>query len=332
MTLIFERDFERTLSRLVADVKAGEKIEAWTFDDRQSRREAERELAEKGVQARIRSAYKPLVNAFFEEIDLEGVEAIEIRYPVHPNAPDNRFRLEAYPLAALVGDRKIDFAARSDSEFHYDVLLKSAATGERLVKVLAPNRVHIDAAGETSLSPTGWLIAANNAAGARLPSDYETLFEDAIAAVTGHDWGATEPYFGELNIRVALPAIDEALPIGDEVMSLREALHEDFYFSLLEFFQKKSGRPLGDRGLKPGQIVPEIVQSAGDISVRIETRPLSTGFSDGPQQQIDAAQEPLAVSQIETELDAIGGQPFEAVTRSGRAVKARYIKAATRLS
>lgn len=326
MTLIFEKGFERTLSRLVAEAEPGQNIEAWTFDDRESRREAELKLAEKQVQARIRSAYKPLVNAFLEEIDLQGVEAIEIRYPVHPNAPDNRFRLEAYPLAAMVGDRKIDFVARSDGEFHYDVLLKSGAAGERLLKVLAPNRVHIDAAGETSVSPTGWLITENGAAGARLPSDYETLFEDAIAAVTGHDWGTTEPYFGELNIRVTLPAVDETLPVGDEVMSLREALHEDFYFSLLEFFQKKSGRPLGDRGLKPGQIVPEIVQSSGDISVRIETRLLSTGFSDGPQQQIDTAQEPLAAEQIEAELDAIGGVPFEAATRSGRTVRARYIK------
>lgn len=326
MTLIFERSFERTLSRLVADAKAGQTIEVWTFDDRQSRLEIERKLSELGVHARIRSAYKPLVNAFLEEIDLQGVEAIEIRYPVHPNAPDNRFRLEAYPLAALVGDRKIDFVARSDSEFHYDVLLKSAATGEHIVKVLAPNRVHVDAAGETNLSPTGWLIAESGAAGARLPTDYETLFEDAIAAVTRYDWGATEPYFGELNIHVTLPAADEALPIGDEVMSLREALHEDFYFSLLEFFQKKSGRPLGDRGLKPGQIVPEIVQSTGDISVRIETRPVSAGFSDGPLQPIDTAEEPLAAEQIEAELNKIGGEPFEAATRSGRTVNARYIK------
>ena len=326
MTLIFERSFERTLSQLVAEAKPGQHLEAWTFDDRQSRLEAERKLAEKDVRARIRSAYKPLVNTFLEEIDLQDVEAIEIRYPVHLNAPDNRFRLEAYPLAALVGNRKINFVARSDSEFHYDVLLKSAAAGERLVQVLAPNRAHLGAAGETNLSPTGWLIAENGTAGARLLTDYEALFEGAVAAVTTHDWGITEPYFEELNISVTLPAADEALPIGDEVMSLREALHEDFYFSLLEFFQKKSGRPLGDRGLKPGQIVPEIAQSAGDISVRVETRPLSTGFSDGPQQPIDAAQEPLAVSQIEAELDAIGGEPFEAATRSGRAVRARYIK------
>ncbi|MBM7044030.1 M14 family metallopeptidase [Rhizobium lusitanum] len=326
MTVIFERGFERTLSRLVADAKPGQNIEAWTFDDRQSRREAEITLAEKGVRARIRSAYKPLLHAFLEEISLEGVEAIEIHYPVHPNAPENRFRLEAYPLAAMVGDRKIDFIARSDGEFHYDVLLKTAADGERLVKVLVPNRVHIDAAGETSVSPTGWFIAEDGAAGAHFTTDYQTLFEDAIEAVTHHEWGTAEPYFGELNIRVALPATDEALPVGDEVMSLREALHEDFYFSLLEFFQKKSGRPLGDRGLKPGQIVPEIIQSSGDISIRIETRPLSSGFSDGAQQQIEAAQEPLAAQQIETELAAVGGLSFEAATRSRRMVRARYIE------
>ncbi len=324
--MIFERRFERTLSRLVADAKPGQNFEAWTFDDRESRQQAERELREKGVQARIRSAYKPLVNAFIEEIDLHDVNAIEIRYPVHPNAPDNRFRLEAYPLAAMVGNREITFVARADSDFHYDVLLKGNAGQERRSKVLAPNRVHVDAAEETSVSPTGWLIRDGDAAGERLATDYEQLFEEAIDAVTHFDWGASEPYFEELNIRVALPALDEALPIGDEVMSLREALHEDFYFSLLEFFQKKSGRPLGDRGLKPGQIVPRILLSSGEISVRIGTQPLTSRYWDGAGQQIETATEPLAVQQIEAELDEIGGEAFEAVTRSGRTIRARYIK------
>jgi len=326
MTMIFERVFERTLSRLVADAKPGQNFEAWTFDDRESRQQAERELREKGVQARIRSAYKPLVNAFIEEIDLHDVNAIEIRYPVHRNAPDNRFRLEAYPLAAMVGNREITFIARADSDFHYDVLLKGNNGQERRLKVLAPNRVHIDAAGETSVSPTGWLIRDDGAAGERLLTDYEELFEGTIAAVTHFDWVTSEPYFEELNICVALPALDEALPVGDEVMSLREALHEDFYFSLLEFFQKKSGRPLGDRALKPGQIVPQILQSSGQISVKVETQPLSSRYWDGPEQQIEMAIEPLAVQQIEAELDKIGGETFEALTRSGRAVRARYIK------
>ncbi|KAA1180215.1 peptidase M14 [Rhizobium tropici] len=326
MTLIFERSFERTLSQLVVNAKAGQNFEAWTFDDRQSRQQAERMLKEKGVKARIRSAYKPLVNAFIEAIDLQGVDAIEIRYPVHPNAPDNRFRLEAYPLAAMVGDRKIAFVARADSDFHYDVLLKSKAGEERQLKVLVPNRVHIDAVGETSVSPTGWLVRDGNATDERLATDYEELFEETIAALSRFDWGATEPYFEELNIRVALPASDEALPVGDEVMSLREALHEDFYFSLLEFFQKKSGRPLGDRGLKPGQIVPQILPSSCEISVKVETQPLTSRFWDGAEQQLETAIEPLAVQQIEAELGGIGGEAFEAVTRSGRAVRARYIK------
>ena len=326
MAMIFERRFERTLSRLVADAKPGQNFEAWTFDDGESRQQAQRELREKGVQARIRSAYKPLVNAFIEEIDLHDVNAIEIRYPVHPNAPDNRFRLEAYPLAAMVGNREITFVARADSDFHYDVLLKGNAGQERRLQVLAPNRVHIDAAGETSVSPTGWLMRNGNAAGDRLATDYEQLFEETINAVTHFDWGASEPYFEELNIRVALPALDEALPIGDEVMSLREALHEDFYFSLLEFFQKKSGRPLGDRGLKPGQIVPQILPSSGDIFVRVETQPLTSRYWDGAEQQIETATEPVAVQQIEAELKEIGGEAFEALTRSGRIVRARYIK------
>ncbi|WP_037149954.1 M14 family metallopeptidase [Rhizobium freirei] len=326
MTMIFERSFERTLSRLVAEAKAGQNFEAWTFDDRQSRREAELELATKGVQARIRSAYKPLVYAFLEEIDLQGIEAIEIRYPVQANAPANRFRLEAYPLAAMVGNRNIAFIARTDSDFHYDVLLKSNSGGERRVRVLAPNRVHIDVAGETSVSPTGWLVRDGSATGERLATDYEQLFEETIAAITQFNWGATEPYFEELNIRATLPVADEALPVGDEVMSLREALHEDFYFSLLEFFQKKSGRPLGDRGLKPGQIVPQILLSSGEISARVETQALTSGYWDGAEQQIETAAEPLAVRQIEAMLEEIGGEAFEAVTRSGRTVRARYIK------
>jgi hypothetical protein len=326
MTVIFERSFGRTLLRLLADAKPGQNFEAWTFDDRESREQAERELKEKGVDARIRSAYKPLVNAFIEEIDLQDVDAIEIRYPIHPNAPENRFRLEAYPLAAMIGNRGISFVARADSDFHYDVLLKGNSGQERQLKVLVPNRVHIDTAGETSVSPTGWLVRDGNPTGERLVTDYEQLFEETIAAITRFDWGASEPYFEELNIRVALPAMDEPLPVGDEVISLREALHEDFYFSLLEFFQKKSGRPLGDRGLKPGQIVPQIRHSLGEICAKVETQPLSSRYWDGPEQQIETATEPLAAQQIEAELSEIGGEPFEAVTRSGRTVRARYIK------
>ena len=324
MSQIFDQTFKRTLDTLLADAAPGQSFEAWTFDDAKSRREAEERLKKKGVSARIRSAYKPLLFTFLEEINLHGVEAIEVHYPVHANAPANRFRLEAYPLAALVGDAKIDFIARGDDAFHYDVTLKRGDRTETLT-VLAPNRVHNDVVGETNVSPTGWFRPAGDVTGERLETDYEQLFEAAINAVANHGWGNEEPYFEELNIRVAHPAEDMALPVGDEVVSLREALHEDFYFSLLEFFQKKSGRPLGDRGLKPGQIVPEIVRSNGEVSVRIETRALTTTFLDGKEQPVDTASEPVAAGQIAALLERIGGEAFEARSRSGRVLAARYV-------
>ncbi|MCZ7447545.1 M14 family metallopeptidase [Agrobacterium rhizogenes] len=324
MSQIFDQTFERTLDTLLARAMPGQSFEAWTFDDVKSRRETEERLKKKGVSARIRSAYKPLLFTFLEEINLDGVDTIKVRYPVHVNAPANRFRLEAYPLAALVGDTKIDFIARDDDAFHYDVTLSRNGKQETL-KVLAPNRVHTDIVGETNVSPTGWLRLAGDAAGERLETDYERLFEAAIHAVANHGWGDEEPYFEELNIRVAHPAEDLPLSVGDEVVSLREALHEDFYFSLLEFFQKKSGRPLGDRGLKPGQIVPEIVKSAGEVSLRIETRALSTTFLDSDNQPIDKAREPVAASQLAELLADIGCETFEARSRAGRVLSARYV-------
>ncbi|NSY19622.1 M14 family metallopeptidase [Neorhizobium sp. AL 9.2.2] len=324
MTSIFETKLERTLDTLVERAAPGQSIEAWTFDDAKSRRATEQALKDKGVTARIHSAYKPLLFAFLEEIDREGVTAIEVRYPVHADAPANRFRLEAYPLAALVGDADIAFIAREDDELVYDVTLTRNGQTETL-KVQAPNRVHTDAVGETNLSPIGW-ISRDGATGERLETDYERLFSLAIDAIANHDWGNEEPYFEELNIAVSHPAEDMPLAVGDEVVSLREALHEDFYFSLLEFFQKKSGRPLGDRGLKPGQIVPEIVRSNGEISVRVETRPLSTGFRDGPEQEIDTASEPPAVAQMSRLLSDIGGEEFDARSRSGRVLSAHYVR------
>ncbi|MEZ0168614.1 M14 family metallopeptidase [Microvirga sp. TS319] len=325
MSEIFSKVFERSLEQLVARAVRGQSFEAWTFDDTRSRRAAEQALADKGVTARIRSAYKPLLFAFLEEIDLVGVTAIEIRYPVHPAASDNRFRLEAYPLAALVGEAKIVFLPREDSELCYDVIITRAGMPETL-KVFAPNRVHSDIVGEMNLSPTGWVRFAGDEKGERLETDYERLFENTIRAIAGYEWNDEEPYFPELNIRVVHPAEDLPLPVGDEVVSLREAMHEDLYFSLLELFQKKSGRPLGDRGLKPGQIVPEIVKSEGTISVRVEVRPLTTAFCDGLDQSVDTASEPLAAGQITRLLADIGGEEFNALSRSGRNLSGRYLK------
>jgi hypothetical protein len=103
MTLIHEQKVDRTLDTLVARFSGatGTKIEAWVFDDEKSRRKAEAILAAAGVEAKFRSAYKPLLHFFLEEVDLENLSALHVVYPVHRACPKNRFLLEAYPLAGL---------------------------------------------------------------------------------------------------------------------------------------------------------------------------------------------------------------------------------------
>lgn len=325
MTSIFEKTYGRTLDALVATAAGvGATLQAWTFDDSASRKAAEQKLAQKGISARIRSAYKPLLHFFLEELDLAGVTEIAVTYPVHERAPKNRFILETYPLAALAGDIRISFAARPDDLFHYGVTLTLADGSTASHTVFAPNRVHADFVGETIVSPTGWIISGTGP-GERLETDYEQLFAETVAAIQSHEWGMTEPYFDELNIQAVLPAADERLAYGDEVLSLREALHEDFYFSLLEVFQKKSGRPLGDRGLRPGQIVPEIAQGSVP-AVAVSVRPLSSHITGGPVVAVDTMREPPFFAQVIAELDAIGGQPFEALSRAGRPVLGRFVK------
>jgi hypothetical protein len=322
MTAIFAKTYEPKLQALIKEAQEGTELELWTFDDATTRKAAEAALVAKGVKAKVRSAYKPLVYAFLEEIDLMGASRIEVRYPVHPNAPENRFRLEAYPLAALVGNREINFTPRSDAELFYDV----EVTGEsvsRYYRVAAPNRVHQDVVGEINLSPCGYLILNGDAAEWKSP--YEQLFAAVIAAVANHPWGDAEPYFEELNIRVNLPAADEELPYGDEVVSLREALHEDFYFSLLELFQKKSGRPLGDRGLKPGQIVPEIIFSGDEISAEVTLKAHNADLRAREEQVLDTASQALSAIQVNKTLEGFGSDAFSAKTRSGRDVNARYV-------
>ncbi|MFH6786846.1 MULTISPECIES: peptidase M14 [Methylobacterium] len=328
MPLLLNVTLPRSLDALLARPwPAGATVEAWLFEDSGSRREAERTLAARGVAARLRSAYKPLLHAFLEEIDLAGVAGIAIAYPVHPAAAAQRFLTEAYPLAALVGAVPLRFTAQEPRETDlpvYEVRLTDGAGGIRDLRVPAPNRRHADAFGRVLLSPTGWL--GDGETGARLETDYEAAFARAMAAVADHPWGDAEPFFEELSVRIGIPARDRALPCGEEAVSLAEALHEDLYFSLLEHFQHRTGRPPGDRHLRPGQIVPEIAIRDGAIAVAVETRPLSRAGEALPA----AADGILAAEDLPALLAALGGTALSATARSGRPVLGRYVEGSDR--
>lgn len=331
MTLLLEASVPRTLHHLphlLAGAAAGGAVEAWLFEDEAPRRRMEATLAEKGIRARLRSAYKPLVHAFLEDFPREGLARVSIAYPVEEAADPLRFRLEAYPLAALLGGAALAFVPGAPGltyavELAYD---DGQVVRER---VFAPNRLRPDAVGAPALSPCGWLRIAGvegPAVDRAIETEAETLFAAVMGAIAAHPWGE-EPLFDQLAIWARLPGIERDLPEAGEAISLAEALHEDLYFSAHAALACRPGRPAGAR-FRPGQIVPEVVGSAGDEAViRMECRPYrrprtETAGRDGPLGEAPAAP---SLAGVEAELAALGGEAIEAVSVQGRRVAGRLL-------
>jgi hypothetical protein len=332
MTLLIDVDIPRALDALLArfgdGACRGERIEAWLFEDVAERREAERRLAEAGVTARLRSAYKPLVHAVLEEIDLAGAAAVTVQTPAHPAGSERRFRIEAYPLAGLIAGTTLAFAP-GEAALDYVVTVERPDGARETHRVFAPNRVQQDHLGETVLAPCGWLRHWRAGAARAdtdgpdtdgpLPTEFEGVFHAAMEAVRDHPWPDAPPFFDSLELRVTTAGIERRLDWHDECLSTREALHEDLYFSLLDFFQCRAGRALGERDFRPGQIVPDIQPTEGETRLRVELRPGSADTTIGSvADDIEAAEEPLVPAQIAAELAALGGEPFAFRSAHGR--------------
>ena len=329
------RTLDEWVSRFEQSAWHGADIEGWLFEGAAARRAAEQRLASAGVKARLRSAYKPLLHYFLEEVDCSTLTKVTLTYPVHPQAAPRRFLLEAYPLAGLLAHCELDFVPGSD-DLHYQLALTWRSGEQRQVSVFAPNRIHVDHIGATLLSPTGWLRERRQSGlAARIDSaqstDYEQLFEQLVRTVQQQAWPAQEPYFERLDIRVDLAGIEQPLALDHECISSHEALHEDIYFSLLELFQRRSGRIEGDRRLQPGQIVPDVRASNAAPRLRIglscfdlQAQDRRASADSGAEQPIDLLDTAPAPARIAAEMHALGGQRFGALSRQGRPVSALY--------
>ena len=336
MTVLADLTLERTLDAWVRRFSQpewhGRHVEGWLFEGRSERLAAEQQLLEAGVHARIHSACKPLVQHFIDHVDHAQLASAHIRYPVPATGPARRFALEAYPLAALLPEAALRLEPRGDADPWYDVELH-LQDGRRLAqRVHAPNRTHTDTTGAAALSPTGWLRAGTRPGAAdlldeRVCTDFEQAFAHALQAVQSHAWPQAEPYFERLDLRIDLPGYEQAVPWAQETISTLEAMHEDVYFSLLEYFQQHSGRPVGDRRLQPGQIVPDVRMALGAPRVRVALRPFAAPTAvapDTPVQPlaaIDAAPPPEWVAEL---LHAWPGERIAATSRQGRAVHGLY--------
>ncbi|MHB8732859.1 MAG: M14 family zinc carboxypeptidase [bacterium] len=333
MTVLLDEQVPRTLDRLLSrlehDAAPGERVEAWLFEGAARRRAAERRLAERGVTAVLRSAYKPLVHFFLEEADAGTLRRATIRYPVLDGAHEKRFRLEAYPLAALYPGVDVRLLP-APGVSHYQVDLKRRGGGAETHRVFAPNRMREDHLGERVLAPAGWLRITRSGddrprIDEPIATEYETIFDRAMSAVRGHDWGTREPYFEQLVIAAEIPDVEEPLPYGEECFSTCEALHEELYFSILEFFKRRAGRPIDDRTTRPGQVVPDIRQGAEwpRVRVALETPAVETHRAGSPV-RLDSAAGPLALSEVWDAASALEGQPISARSRQGRPVRGVY--------
>ena len=130
----------------------------------------------------------------------------------------NRFLVEAYPLAGLIGDAELRFAANGADSLTYAVALTGADGEVTRHRVFAPNREHADAAGEPCLSPTGWL-RVTLPDGARRDGPLETDLERLFAAAVDAADEAPDPEPGapprQIRIAASLPWPDTPLGCGD---------------------------------------------------------------------------------------------------------------------
>jgi Zinc carboxypeptidase len=333
VTILLDARVPRTLDVLLQTwarpEHRGARLDAWLFEDESERRRGEEHLAGVGVEARLRSAYKPLVHAFLEDIDTAALRRAVIAYPVHPGADPRRFQLEAYPLAALLEAAEVRFEP-GGSDLVYRVVTEDRHGGRKQHPVFAPNRLVANHLGASDLAPTGWLKVSRRPDGAPdldepLETEIEAVFRKAVAAVTAHDWPAEEPHCERLSLDVTLSGIERPLAYGDEVMSTREALHEDLYFTILEWFKRRAGRSLEDRRLQPGQIVPDVRAGTGDARVRVTISPFGAPMDPrGPEQELSRAERAPALAQIHREIARLPGQRFEGRSREGRPIPGLY--------
>ncbi len=344
--VLLERRFERTLSlwleRFSAPRWRGCHLEGWLFEGPAERRAAEQQLAALGVHARLHSAYKPLLHHFVDAGVQPGeLVAARVLYPVPESGPARRFALEAYPLGTLLPTGALELLPRTDGATCYTVELEWRDGQRTVEQVEAPNRRHLDTVGQPVLSPTGWLRVGTAAGRGDLidtavTTEYEALYACAMQAIMDHPWDHDEPYFERLDIRAELPGCEHGLAWSEERPSTLEAMHEDLYFSALEFFQRHSGRPPGDRRLQPGQIVPDVRACGGAPRLRIALQPFPPfeAGSRGAPAHVPSGLAQLGAAPpaqlVEAFMQQGAGEHFSAPTPQGRTVLGRYRRGAQR--
>jgi hypothetical protein len=266
---------------------------------------------------RLRSAFKPLYCFFREEIAMDQLRRVTIRYPQHAETSPVRFLSEAYPLAGLLPGVELSFVAdepsSGDQPLAYKVELEREDGQRERHDVFAPN---LRRAGV--LGSCGWLRVAGERDGP-IATEFEAIPQAALAAVAGRDWSEPDGVPQSLTVAVSLGAEDEPFGWSEEAFSFKELLHEELLFALRDVVL---GERQERRSARCVRVVPD-VRGSVDGSAHI-TLVLSDEGSSAETARatipLDQADRPLGMAQIRDELSAIGGEVFAARSAEGRDV------------
>ncbi|PIE69060.1 MAG: hypothetical protein CSA21_03950 [Deltaproteobacteria bacterium] len=312
--------------RLLEQISAAAR-EVWLFEDVTSRRKKASELRAAGQEVTLHSAYKPLLHTVLEQDLLRGVKEARIRYPVVAGDEPDRFRLECYPLTALV-TTKLSFSPVPVSA--QEPVFYQIETAERSFDIRVPVRWQRRLWGQKVLAACA-LCREQDGTEYFLVSEYEQMYADAcrcfwqMPLVPRPGSPPQGPFFDRLQLDITLPAKDQPLAVEEEHISLSEALHEDLYFSALEIFAKRLGLEPGSRSLTPGQVLPKVVYGEAPtlaIHEKEITAERKGTFSGTPS--LSGAGHWLTPGQVENLLAEVGGRPFSARSRQGRPIWGRF--------
>ena len=129
MPRVFECEIALTSRQLLSDPRldswTGHTLELWLFEGVQVRQALAKQLQQRGIHALIRSAYKPLLHVFLEEIDTATLASVVIEYPCHEAADSRRFLLEGYPLETVLPHVEVVWVAAQSAAAAQPLILAS---------------------------------------------------------------------------------------------------------------------------------------------------------------------------------------------------------------
>ena len=275
---LLDKTFDRTLDAwthaYMAPAWRGAHLEGWLFEDAQARRAAEARLAQAGVQAlsqRLQAAAALLPGRG------RARRPDRRRDPLSParTRPGQRFTLEAYPLTALLDGVRVTLQPGA-SDLHYDVDLRYADGREIRSRVFAPT--------SSAMRRTAWpncrhRLAARARRHRRDPRRRRPDHRVSAGVPRRRRRGA-QPCLGRPRTLLRAPG-DPRRPARHRLRAAgRRGNRQHLRGAARGPVLRAAGTlpaafrpPPGDRGLQPGQIIPDVRRHDGARACASRSKP-----------------------------------------------------------